>query len=154
MQMKSNQLSKAPLSRRQFLKSAGTAAVGAIAVSGAQMIHPSLVSALVQTADSLKTKESSNTAERWYDVKSYGAKGNGIDDDTEAVQSAINAGVTIGGGNSRVVVYFPGGTYRVSSLTVPHHQVLLKGELGAGARILLTSASGNGVTVWSVTGQS
>ena len=39
-------------------------------------------------------------------VKSFGAKGNGIDDDTKAIQNAINMAVT-----KSKVLYFPAGTY-------------------------------------------
>lgn len=53
-------------------------------------------------------------ADRFSDVinvKDYGAKGNGSDDDTDAVQAAITA-ARLGG-----VVFFPKGEYVVSSLT-------------------------------------
>ena len=43
----------------------------------------------------------------WYNVKSYGATGNGSTDDTTAVQAAIDAAASAGGG----VVYFPRGVY-------------------------------------------
>lgn len=43
----------------------------------------------------------------WFNVKSYGALGNGSTDDTTAVQAAIDAAAAAGGG----VVYFPRGVY-------------------------------------------
>ncbi|WP_433258040.1 glycosyl hydrolase family 28-related protein [Streptosporangium sp. CA-135522] len=45
----------------------------------------------------------------WFDVKGHGAVGDGFADDTAAVQDAINAAVTAGGGT----VYFPIGKYKV-----------------------------------------
>jgi len=48
--------------------------------------------------------------EHQYNVKAYGAIGNGSTDDTSAIQSAINAATITGG-----VVYFPNGTYRITS---------------------------------------
>lgn len=45
-----------------------------------------------------------------YNVKSFGAVGNGVTDDTAAIQSAIEAAKTAGGGG----VFFPSGTYIVS----------------------------------------
>ena len=43
----------------------------------------------------------------WFNVKSYGAAGNGSTDDTTAVQAALDAAASAGGG----VVYFPRGVY-------------------------------------------
>ncbi len=43
----------------------------------------------------------------WYNVKSFGARGDGTTDDTVAIQAAINAVVAAGGGT----LYFPVGVY-------------------------------------------
>lgn len=48
--------------------------------------------------------------QRVYNVKAYGAVGDGVTDDTAAIQSAISACVTAGGGT----VYFPNGIYIIS----------------------------------------
>src|SRR5437867_7986700 len=76
-----------------------------------------------------------------YDVKNFGALGNGITDDRVAIQKAINTVPATGG-----TVYFPSGTYRIGSgvlspvwnlwiaLTVPS-SVNLSGE-GIGKSIL------------------
>src|SRR5690242_15257312 len=42
----------------------------------------------------------------------FGAKGNGTDDDTTAIQSAFDAAVNSHGGGRRI--YFPRGTYRIT----------------------------------------
>lgn len=47
----------------------------------------------------------------WVSVKDFGAVGNGVTDDTAAIQAAINAVGSSGGG----VVRFPAGTYRLTS---------------------------------------
>lgn len=44
-------------------------------------------------------------------VKQFGAAGDGITDDTLAIQNAINTVITTGGGT----VYFPAGAYRINS---------------------------------------
>lgn len=50
-----------------------------------------------------------NNIEKIYNVKDYGALGNGADDDTVAIQTTINTCITAGGG----IVYFPNGIYKV-----------------------------------------
>lgn len=57
-----------------------------------------------------------------YDVMSYGAKGDGSTDDTTAIQAAINAANSAGGG----IVFFPKATYIASNLTV-HGNTTLQG---------------------------
>ena len=47
-------------------------------------------------------------------VKDFGAKGDGVTDDTDAIQAALNA-ATNGG-----VVYFPQGTYSVTAVNIPN----------------------------------
>lgn len=49
-------------------------------------------------------------------VKDYGAKGDGSTDDTAAVQAALNAAMLDGGSS----VYFPPGTYMVSSVGIDY----------------------------------
>jgi hypothetical protein len=46
-----------------------------------------------------------------YNVKGYGAGGDGVADDTEAISFAINAAEEVGGG----IVFLPEGTYLISS---------------------------------------
>ena len=50
----------------------------------------------------------------WYSVKDYGATGDGVTDDTAAVQNASTACATAGGG----VVFFPPGTYALTQVTI------------------------------------
>ena len=57
-------------------------------------------------------------------VRDYGAKGDGVTDDTAAIQAAINAAAT----NSKTISV-PAGTYRITStLYIPHSNVRLLGE--------------------------
>jgi len=51
----------------------------------------------------------SKSHNRYIDVKEYGAKGDGIADDTEFIQNAIDELSESGG-----VLYFPGGNYRIT----------------------------------------
>src|SRR6184192_176466 len=62
------------------------------------------------------------------DVRSFGAKGDGIADDHSAVQAAVEAVRTGGGG----VVWFPRGHYRIGATvavpTVLNETIVLRGE--------------------------
>jgi hypothetical protein len=68
-------------------------------------------------------------------VKDYGAQGDGSTDDTSSIQAAINAVGAAGGGT----VYFPSGTYKITTtLFVRYNGVTLAGDsegsttIGAG----------------------
>lgn len=68
-------------------------------------------------------------------VKWFGAKGDGVNDDGPAIQSAIDAG------GVRSHIYFPQGTYKItSSLTINHPEITLYSDFKAEytPRILCT----------------
>lgn len=70
------------------------------------------------TLDELK-----KTGAQVVNVKQYGAVGNGIADDTAAIQSAINSISGVGG-----VIYFPVGDFLVSSTLNFHNGISVRGE--------------------------
>ena len=59
-------------------------------------------------------------------MKTYGATGNGITDDTAAIESAMTAAA----GTQYSTIYFPAGTYEISDGFIPPSNVRW---LGAGA---------------------
>lgn len=65
-----------------------------------------------------------------YNVADYGAIGDGITDDTEAIQAAIDA-ATNGGS-----IVFPRGVFMVRSLKVKSHGVTLVGSARLGTRVV------------------
>lgn len=72
-----------------------------------------------------------------FNVKDYGAVGNGVADDTAAIQAAIDAAEAAGGGS----VILPAGQYVVSArLTITTSRVVIVGA-GMGVTRLLVSAS-------------
>lgn len=70
-----------------------------------------------------------------FDVKAYGATGDGTTDDTTAIGLAY-AAATPGG-----VLYFPPGNYKFSTLTISTNGVILRGA-GRGATTLSTTTLG------------
>lgn len=70
----------------------------------------------------------------FFDVTNYGAKGDGVTDDASAIQSALTACNTAGGG----IVYFPEGTYLLKSSVLFYSNQTLWFENGA---VLLQGAS-------------
>ena len=75
-------------------------------------------------------------------VKDFGAVGDGVTDDTSAVQAAVDLAESGGGG----VIFFPAGTYLVSTqLTIVDAAVRF---LGAGAEVSILRFSGvNGISI-------
>ncbi|KAH9942506.1 beta-1,3-glucanase [Epithele typhae] len=67
-------------------------------------------------------------------VKDFGAKGDGVTDDTNAINAAISSGGRCGGGScdqssvTPATVYFPPGTYLVSSPVVSYYYTQLIGD--------------------------
>lgn len=67
----------------------------------------------------------------WISVKDFGAVGNGTADDTTAIQNAFNfASTTL---NHNGTVYFPAGTYKVTSTLIDNSSALL--DQGATIRV-------------------
>ncbi|KDR79424.1 hypothetical protein GALMADRAFT_223633 [Galerina marginata CBS 339.88] len=85
-------------------------------------------------------------------VKTYGAVGDGVTDDTAAINAAITAQGRCGGGSCHsstltpAVVYFPKGTYLVSSPIIPYYYTQLIGD-AKKPPTLLASASFSGMAV-------
>lgn len=66
-----------------------------------------------------------------FDVTVYGAVGDDTTNDTTAIQAALDAADTAGGG----VVFFPNGIYKVNAALVTYEKVSLLGE-GSGVSII------------------
>lgn len=72
-----------------------------------------------------------------FNVRDFGAKGDGANVDTDAINRAIAAAAAQGGGT----VHFPAGTYLSFSIRLKSNLTL---ELGAGATILAASPESHG----------
>src|SRR5438128_168785 len=65
----------------------------------------------------------SRTGDQFFNVKDYLAKGDGVTDDTAAIQAADAAAAVVAG-----IVFFPPGTYMVSYELVPSSYVTWRGS--------------------------
>jgi hypothetical protein len=72
-----------------------------------------------------------------FNVRDCGAAGDGVADDTAAVQAAIDAASTSGGG----VVYMPSGTYRVSASLTVHSRISIQGDGDQASVLYQTGAT-------------
>jgi len=79
----------------------------------------------------------------FFNVRSYGAVGNGVADDRTAIITAQAAAVAAGGG----VVFFPAGTYRITSAITPAGGVTWLGCGGQSTKIAIDSAVASGILV-------
>ena len=66
-----------------------------------------------------------NNSKQVISVKQFGALGNGIADDTKAIQAAIDATSKAGGGT----VFFPRGTYKVSINRSKSYAINIRGKI-------------------------
>jgi len=89
------------------------------------------------------------------DVRAFGAKGDGVTDDTAAIQAAIASVVASGGG----VIHFPAGTYNTSSqVTITGNNVVLQGDgdstsivyVGAAQIAALIYANSDATEGWGI----
>ena len=72
-----------------------------------------------------------------YNVKDYGALGNGSADDTTAIQNTINACISAGGG----IIYAPPGTYKISAT------LTFVGGVEANLSFIFQGAGGRATTI-------
>jgi hypothetical protein len=73
-------------------------------------------------------------------VKNYGAVGDNATDDTAAIQATINALPAAGG-----AVYFPAGTYKITSALTLRNSLTLKGDDSSASVIHQTNTTANGL---------
>jgi hypothetical protein len=78
----------------------------------------------------------------WYNVRAYGAVGDGVADDTAAIQAAVVALSATGG-----VLYFPTGTYLISmAIAITADGVSVRGDGMHASHIVQTSTSEHGIS--------
>ena len=95
----------------------------------------------VNSTDAATKTYVDNSSLQIYSVKAYGAVGNGTTDDTSAIQAAINAANSNGGG----VVYFEGATYKITSALTLYSSITLQGVGEESSVIYQTTTTANGL---------
>lgn len=74
----------------------------------------------------------------WLWVTSYGAVGNGVADDTSAIQSCVTAAKSAGKG-----VYLPEGTYKLNSMVNLSSNVVIRGKSVTDSSLVTSSRAGS-----------
>ncbi len=118
-------------SRRSFLRLTGAG------LAGASLAVPSLTRAFAASAINDKDSAKDRAGLGTYNVRAFGAKGDGKTIDTPAVNKAIEAAAAAGGG----VVHFPAGTYACFSIHLKSKVALY---LDPGATILAAESGAAG----------
>lgn len=94
----------------------------------------------VSSAPVRSVPSSASSGPNWFNVKDYGADGNGTTDDTASIQAAINAANGVGGG----VVYLPAGTYKLTAAVTLHNRITLRGDGDFVTNIVQSNTTANG----------
>lgn len=140
------------ISGKPTVVGAGADAAAARSAIGAGTGNGDMALAGVQTVTATKTFNAGTLRDRGsivYDVKAYGAVGDGTTDDTAAIQTTINACSAAAGG----IVFFPAGTYSHEGLTLPAGATADSGGIslqGAGmgvTRLVNTHASNTSLDI-------
>jgi len=116
--------------RRDFIRNSSTGLFSALLPAGTAMAQPAPV-------------PPAGPASATFDVRTYGAVGDGVTIDTPAVNRAIEAAAAKGGGT----VFFPAGTYACYTIRLKSHVSL---HLDAGATILAASIPNEGTKTGTV----
>lgn len=90
---------------------------------------------LVGMSDGILQDMTNSTPEGWVNVKDFGAKGDGVTDDTIAIQSAIDYILQITGDSVPsfsnvppkpvITLFFPFGTYKITDTLILHGTIIL-----------------------------
>ena len=101
------------------------------------------ISEEITRSEPVSTEETkpAETPEKLYNVRDYGAKGNGDGDDSKAFQDAVDAAAKKGG-----TVWVPAGKYNIAQTIYKKAKVSIKGE-GMWVSTLVWVGGANGVII-------
>ena len=124
------------LSIRNFLPLSATLSLALVLAQSANAgtVLPSTGCGLVEGISQATAR---GNCEYAYNVKAYGAKGNGRTDDTAAIQELIDHLDAYGSPAQSYTIFFPSGTYRITKPLVyygtPTYHIRFEGAVGGGA---------------------
>ena len=125
------------------ISTTGTITVGTTSIDFARAVWSSADGVEVTATGSTTARSLALRFADIFNVRDYGAVGDGVTDDTAAIQTAINAAGAVGGG----IVYFPLGTYLISSaLVINVSNIQVEGS-GSSAAIKTNSTTADVFTV-------
>jgi hypothetical protein len=90
------------------------------------------------------TKHLADNAKHKLNVKDFGAKGNGITDDTAAIQAGINSLGSTGG-----ILFIPKGNYKITNTIVINGSTTIQGD-GREATRIVNYSDNNAVQIWGI----
>lgn len=144
-----------PLTVGQFLKVTGANLIGSAAGTGGGGVTQLLAGANISLSPvggtgivTITSTGGGGGSVVNFNVKNYGALGDGVTDDTTAIQNCINAAVATG---IAFCIYFPGGVYIVSAkLTIALTGFVYGGGGGPTQSFsMLGDASASSIIIWA-----
>lgn len=104
-------------------------------------IGSNVVYATGPTTAPVRSADPGVTSLGWFNVKDFGAAGDGVTVDTAALQATLNAANAVGGGT----VYLPRGEYVIDAALTMYNHIKLLGDGDFVTNIRQTSTTANGL---------
>jgi Pectate lyase superfamily protein len=104
------------------------------AVCFSACIHAQMASSQAASGANETSTAVAHTGTPWINVLSYGAKADGLADDTAAINAAMSACTTRAAPNNGCILYFPAGVYITTGITLSSY-VSMKGD-GWGTSVI------------------
>jgi hypothetical protein len=157
------------MTRKKFLGSTGALATGAVVGTAAYLgstgtarasgtsAYLNVVETFTANQTFLPSKAIFDNGQIWFDVRAFGATGNGTTNDAPAINSAIAAAVSVSSGTNTTnnpIVYFPPGNYLLAPTTSPSTTGTINPPLNGSNYTLLGAGYQSSRLIWGSTNGS